>query len=136
MDPQFLPIDWPKYHTLTQKLAAAILNTEKQPFDQIICIARGGLTFGHLLSDYLRVPIASITIQSYTDIQKQGKVKITAGLKSQIKGKRILLVDDIADTGKTLKRATSYLSLFKPKSITTVTMFYKPKSTMRPDYFS
>src|SRR5690349_17332105 len=121
MDSQYLSIDWSTYHTLTQKLAAAILNTEKVPFDQIICIARGGLTFGHLLSDYLRIPIASITIQSYTDIQKQGKVQITAGLKSQIKDKKILLVDDIADSGKTLKRAISYLNRFGPKEIKTVT---------------
>jgi len=54
-------------------------------------------------------PICSITIQSYTDIQKQGEVNITAGLKKRIRDKEILLVDDIADSGKTLKRAIGYL---------------------------
>lgn len=134
MNVQYLPISWSQYRSLAQKLAAAIIAHEK-PFDEIVAIARGGLTLGHLLSDHLRIPICSITIQSYTDIQKQGQLKITAGLSAHIKGLRILLVDDIADSGKTLKRAVSYLKRFRPDSITTVTMFYKPHSVVRPDYF-
>lgn len=134
MNVQYLPLFWNEYILLAQKLAAAILETKK-PFDEIVAIARGGLTLGHLLSDHLRIPVCSITIQSYTDIQKQGELKITAGLGKHIKGLRILLVDDIADRGKSLKRATSYLRRFRPTSITSVTMFYKPHSIVRPDYF-
>ena len=89
-----------------------------------------------MLSDFLKIPICSITIQSYTDIQKQGEVVITEGLSSQIENKRVLLVDDIADTGTTMKRAVSYLRDFHPKSITTATLFFKPKSSFRPDYFA
>lgn len=113
-----------------------MLGNEKHGFDEIVAIARGGLTLGHLFSDYLRIPISSITIQSYTDIQEQGLVKITAGLSKIIKDKKILLVDDIADTGRTLIRATSYLKEFDPSSITTATMFYKPHCTIVPDYFA
>ncbi|MBI3385848.1 phosphoribosyltransferase [Candidatus Gottesmanbacteria bacterium] len=131
---QYLPINWQQYQSLALSLAEKLLNKEA-PFDEIVAIARGGLTLGHLLSDYLNLPICSITIQSYTDIQKQGELRITAGLKAQIGGKRILLVDDIADTGKTLKRAIGYLKRFRPAKITTVTMFYKPHSTFKPDYF-
>ena len=134
MNVQYLTVSWNEYQALSQKLAATILTHEK-PFDEIVAIARGGLTLGHLLSDSLRIPICSITIQSYTDIQKQGQLKITAGLSAHIKGLRILLVDDIADSGKTLKRAVSYLRRFKPASMTTVTMFYKPHSIFLPDYF-
>lgn len=132
---QYLPVSWKEYHIMSQKLAATILAHDK-PFDIIVAIGRGGLTFGHQLSDFLRIPIASITIQSYTDIQKQGEVEITDGLSRRIEGKRVLLVDDIADTGKTLVRASAYLSEFTPKSITTVTLFYKPHSSIRPDYFA
>lgn len=102
----------------------------------IIAISRGGLTFGHLLSDFLRIPISSITIQSYTDIQQQGEVKLLNALSTPIQGKRILLVDDIADTGKTLQRATEYLRTEKPASIVTATIFFKPHSSVRPDYFA
>ena len=131
----YLPVSWQTYHSFAQKLAATILDNGTHA-DEIIAISRGGLTLGHLLSDFLRIPICSITIQSYVDIQRQGEVQITAGLKKQIRNKKILLVDDIADTGKTLKRAMSYLKRFHPASITTVTMFYKPHSHVRPDYFA
>lgn len=132
---QYLPVSWKDYHTLSQKLAATILSHDK-PFDIIVAIGRGGLTFGHTLSDFLRIPIASITIQSYTDIQKQGEVEITDGLSRRIEHKRVLLVDDIADTGKTLIRATAYLKEFSPDTIITATLFYKPHSSVRPDYFA
>lgn len=131
----YLSLSWEEYHTLAQKLAAEILS-QKQKYDEIVAIARGGLTLGHLLSDFLRIPISAITIQSYTDIQKQGEVKITAGLKASIKGKHILIVDDISDTGKTLKRAVSYLHRFRPASMTMVTLFFKPHSLVRPDFFA
>lgn len=131
----YLSVGWKDYHALSQKIAAAILSHEK-PFDIIVAIGRGGLTFGHLLSDFLRIPISSITIQSYTDIQKQGEVHITQELSSSIDKKRVLLVDDIADTGTTLKRALAYLKTFHPSAITTATIFYKPHSSLRPDYFA
>lgn len=136
MATQFLSINWTQYQALSQKLAATMLANEQFGFDEIVAIARGGLTFGHLLSDFLRIPISSITIQSYSDIQKQGEVVITAGLSKIIENKKILLVDDIADSGKTLLRATDYLSGFHPASITRVTMFYKPHCQIIPEYFA
>jgi len=132
---QYLPISWNEYHRTTQKLAATILDHSK-PFDKIVAISRGGLTLGHLLSDFLRIPISTITIQSYTDIQTHGEIRITEKLRSPIRQKRILLVDDVSDSGKTLKRAIGYLKHFGPTSITTVTMFHKPHSSYRPDYFA
>lgn len=135
MEITYFPIDWNQYHTLARKLSASILSHSER-VDQIVAISRGGLTLGHLLSDFLRIPIATIAIQSYSDIQTQGEIRITQELSSNIQGKHVLLVDDVADSGKTLKRAVSYLTKFKPKNITTVTMFYKPKSVFRPDYFA
>lgn len=135
MQIKYLPVTWKNYHALSQQIAAAILTREK-PFNIIVAIGRGGLTFGHLISDFLRIPICSITIQSYTDIQKQGEVHITEELSSSISGKRVLLVDDIADTGTTLKRATTYINSFHPSVVTTATLFYKPHSTLRPDYYA
>lgn len=133
MPANYLPVSWETYHALALSLAEQIL-TDKKPIDEIVAISRGGLTLGHLLTDLLKIPISTISIQSYTDIQTQGEVKITARLQTPIRGKHILLVDDVADSGKTLERAVSYLHEFEPSSVTTVTMFYKPRSTFHPDY--
>ena len=135
MGVHYLPVSWNSYHQSAQKLAATILAC-REPVDEIVAISRGGLTLGHLLSDFLLVPISTISIQSYTDIQTRGEIEITAKLQRSIRGKRILLVDDVSDSGKTLKRAVSYLRRAGATHITTVTMFYKPHSIFRPDYFA
>ncbi len=132
---QYLSVTWQEYHTLSLNLAATILSHNKK-YDVIIAIARGGLSLGLILSDFLKTPVSSITIQSYTDIQKQGELIITSKLGMSIKGKNVLLVDDIADSGKTFKRSISYLKHLKPSSITTVSLFYKPHSAYRPDFFA
>ncbi|MBI5619760.1 phosphoribosyltransferase [Candidatus Gottesmanbacteria bacterium] len=135
MSIEYLPVSWQQYHAYAQQLAEEIL-TKDGPVDEIVAISRGGLTSGHLLSDLLRIPISTFSIQSYTDIQKQGEVTITAGLQTSIEGKLVLLVDDVSDTGKTLVRALEYLKDFKPKKITTATMFYKPHSVFKPDFYA
>ena len=80
---------WDEYHTLTRKLAEKIL-TDNIHIDEIVAISRGGLTLGHLLTDLLRVPISTFTIQSYSDIQKSGEVKITKPLATPLDGKTVL----------------------------------------------
>lgn len=131
----YLSVSWKTYHETARKLAATILD-HTEPIDQIVAISRGGLTLGHLFTDLLRIPISIITIQSYTDIQASGEAVLTAKLQNSIKHKHILLVDDVSDSGKTLRRATKYLTRAGAKKITTVTMFYKPNSVFRPDYFA
>lgn len=135
MATQYLPVSWNKYHSLAQSLAAKILQDKKQ-FDEIVAISRGGLTLGHLLTDFLQIPISTIAIQSYSGIWTQGELKITKVLQTDIADKDILLVDDVSDTGKTLSRAISYLQDFHPKSIITATMFYKPHSKFLPNYIA
>lgn len=134
MADQYLPVSWDEFHSLSLLLAEQILKSKK-PIDEIVAIARGGLSLGLILTDFLQKPISTITIQSYTDIKRQGLVQITSKLGKPIRGKNILLIDDIADSGKTFARAISYLGAFRPKSITTAALFYKPHSTFKPDFF-
>lgn len=135
MATEYLPVSWSTYQTHAQIIAAHIL-ANADPVDEIIAIARGGLTLGHILSDFLAIPISIFSIQSYEDVHNQGEVKITSGLQTSIDGKHILVVDDVADSGKTLVRAREYLAEFKPKKITTATLFYKPQSVYKPDFFA
>jgi len=131
----YLPVTWNEYHSLARGLADRIL-TESVHIDEIVAISRGGLTLGHLLTDLLHVTISTFTIQSYTDIQTRGEVKITRPLTVPLDGKNILLVDDVADRGTTMQRALEYLKMFTPKNIITLTMYYKPHSVYKPDYFA
>lgn len=131
----YLPVSWDQYHSYARQLAVQIL-TDKVAIDEVVAISRGGLTLGHLLTDLLHVPISTFTIQSYTDIQTQGEVKITKPLTTPIHDKHVLLVDDVSDSGKTIERAIQYLKTQQPKYVTTLTMFHKPHSVYKPDYFA
>ena len=132
---QYLSVTWNEFHSLSLLLAGQILQSNT-PVDEIVAIARGGLSLGLILTDFLQKPISTITIQSYTDIAKQGELTITSKLGKAIGGKHILLVDDIADSGKTFQRAIEYLQTFRPASITTAALFYKPHSVFRPDFYA
>lgn len=135
MTNQFLYITWQEYHDLARKLSAAILS-EKYSHNEIVAISRGGLTLGHILTDFLRIPISIISIQSYTDIKTQGEAELTVKLPTSVTGKHIILADDVADSGKTFQRAFSYLKKQKPANITTVALHYKPWSVYKPNYFA
>lgn len=132
---QYLFVTWPEYHLLSQKLAAAIFN-HAPDIDLIVAISRGGLTLGHLLSDLMMKPISTIAVQSYSDIQKQGEVRLTEKLQTPIEGKRVLVVDDVSDTGKTFQRAIDHLKQFMPKELISVSLYDKPHSAFRPDFYA
>jgi hypothetical protein len=52
-----------------------------------------------------------------------------------LKGKKVLLVDDIADSGRSLAVAKDYITKKGAKEVRTATLHYKPESASKPDYF-
>lgn len=136
MPVSYLPVTWQRLHTLCMTLATDIKAHCKPHPDEIIAIGRGGLSVGLIMSDLLRIPISSFTIQSYTDIKTQGELAITQKLGKTIQGRNVLVVDDNADSGKTFVRAVRYLKAFRPAIITTASVFFKPWSSFRPDFFA
>ncbi|MFC1647003.1 phosphoribosyltransferase [Patescibacteria group bacterium] len=132
---KYLFVNWKTYHQYAQKLASAIIS-DTHRYDAIIAISRGGLSVGHLLSDFLDIPIYTFTIQSYTDLKTQGEIKITEKLGIPVKGKTLLLVDDVSDSGRTFIRGLSYLKKLKPAKVKTVSMFVKPHTKYFSDYYA
>jgi hypoxanthine phosphoribosyltransferase len=132
---EFMPLSWDHYFKLVNNLVDQILERGEK-YDRIVGITRCGLVLGHVLSDMLWLPVSIFTIKSYTDFNKQDEVRITEDLSADIKGDRILLVDGLADTGKTFVKAVEYLKGKNPKSITTAAVFYKPHSIFKPDFYA
>ncbi|MBL7150706.1 phosphoribosyltransferase [Candidatus Microgenomates bacterium] len=132
-DQEFLSCSWEEMSDFCFKLAQEI--QKSNGFDQIVAISRGGLIVGRILADFLDLPISLFTIKAYKEIGKIKKPEITEELNAKIQGKKILLVDEIIDTGKTLALALSYLRRLKPQKIQTAVLFYKQKAKTAPDYF-
>ena len=119
-------------HNLTMKMDADGIVP-----DLIIGISRGGLVVSRLLSDILGINnVQIIGIDHYKGIDETKKEpKLTQDITTDISGKIVLLVDDVSDTGKSLKLAVKHLEGKKPKQIVTATINYKPKSIFKPDYY-
>jgi len=133
---EFLNITWNQYRELVFKLGQKVKRGGKN-FDLIVTIARGGLALAHLLSDQLNLPVASFTSKSYFDLKQKKLPEITFGLSASLKNKKVLLVDEVSDTGKTFIQGVSYLQKLgaKKTSITTCCLHHKPHSKHKPDYY-
>lgn len=127
---------WDQLGHLSFKLAKQILQTNHK-YDRIIVIAKGGLTWSRVLADYLMIPeIETIRVKLYRGIGKTfKKPQILQDIKANIEGERVLLFDDVADSGQTLNFVENLLKKQGAKSIDTAALFYKPSSKTIPDFF-
>ncbi len=103
----------------------------------LIAINRGGLVPARILSDSLNIPhlyVIGISFYSRVGVRKETP-EVTQPLSVDISGKKVLIVDDISDTGKSLILAKEYVSKLNPAEIKTATIHHKPKSIFKPDYF-
>nr|ADQ54389.1 phosphoribosyltransferase [uncultured marine crenarchaeote E37-7F] len=127
-------LNWNKNYEHLIKLAKKVNESGFKP-EVIVGISRGGLIPSRIISDLLDNPnLASIRVEFYEYTKKREKPKITQPISMPIEGKKILLVDDVADSGKSLQLVYKHLSK-KAKEIRTLTIFYKPWSCLQPDYY-
>ncbi|MBS7618965.1 phosphoribosyltransferase, partial [Candidatus Bathyarchaeota archaeon] len=97
---------WDEIYEMCLDLASMIKASGFKP-DLIVGIARGGWIPARLLSDFLNNPnITSIKVEFYLDIGKtKDEPTITQDIQVPVNEKKVLLVDDVADTGKSLMPA-------------------------------
>ncbi len=130
-------ISWAAIHRLARKLAEQIRKAPFRP-DVVVAIARGGYVPARLLCDCLDLTdLGSIQIVHYTaGADKQSKAKLVEGIGRDVNGKKILLVDDISDTGDTLELARHHLEEHRAGSIRSAVLQHKQTSAVVPDYFA
>jgi hypoxanthine phosphoribosyltransferase len=130
-------ISWSEVQRLCQRLAGLIRESGFRP-DLIVAIGRGGYVPARLLCDYLDIMgLTSIKVEHYlAGASKQEETIIRYPLKADIKGLRVLLVDDVNDTGDTLLVATRHLQTFRPADVRTAVVHEKTVSRIAADYFA
>ncbi|MCL4429316.1 MAG: phosphoribosyltransferase [Chloroflexi bacterium] len=113
------------------------IQIQKYKPDIITGIARGGLVPARILTDLLESPeLSFIQVEFYTDInQTHQEPTLKQPLTTQITGKKALLVDDIADTGESLKLAKTHLQQQGALETKTATLYTKPQSITTPDFY-
>ena len=138
-DGKHLYVSYDEYHGLIEKLALKIHQSGWE-FDTILCLARGGLRPGDILSRIFDKPLAIMSTSSYRAEAGtvQGHLDIgrfIATPKGEIAG-RVLLVDDLADSGVTLNAVVKMLKEnYQPiTELRTAVIWTKGVSTFRADY--
>ncbi|WP_313571560.1 phosphoribosyltransferase [Comamonas terrigena] len=138
-DGKHLYVSYDEYHGLIEKLAIKIHQSDWQ-FDTILCLARGGLRPGDILSRIFDKPLAIMSTSSYR--AEAGTVRghldigrFIATPKGEIAG-RVLLVDDLADSGVTLNAVVKMLKEnYRPiTELRTAVIWTKGVSTFQADY--
>jgi uncharacterized protein len=135
-----LYVSWSEYHQKIEQLAVKIYQSSWE-FNQIVCLARGGLRVGDILSRIYDLPLAILSTSSYDGPGKQERGALTFSryltMTTENLGSRILLVDDLVDSGVTLQQTIPWLkenSGFPIEEIRTAVIWYKECSVITPDY--
>lgn len=136
IDIQYEVPAWNQIYDMLLSQAQKIQNSPFTP-DIIVGISRGGLIPARIHADLLEIPeLTTVQVQFYVDIlQTKREPSLKQALTIQIRGKKVLLVDDIADTGRSLQFATNYLQSQAPLEIKTATLYHKPGSMTKPAFY-
>jgi hypoxanthine phosphoribosyltransferase len=135
-----LHVSWDEYNVLVERLAL-LVHESGWRFNQVICIARGGLRVGDILSRIYELPLAILSTHSYTSDggTTRGELIIAEHMTMTAPrlGDRVLLVDDMVDSGHTLAAVRKELPLRFPHiaDVRTAVVWYKAHSVFKPDYY-
>ena len=135
-----LYVDWDEYHRLIERLSLAIHESGWR-FDSLLCLARGGLRVGDVISRIFDMPLAILAASSYREAagRAQGVLDIAQYItttKDELSG-NLLLVDDLVDSGVTLSRVVAHLKE-RYRAVTevrTAVIWYKACSTFAPEFY-
>jgi hypoxanthine phosphoribosyltransferase len=117
------------------RLAQQISASDFHP-DFIIAIARGGFTPARFLCDFLHVgALAAIRVEHYqAGAKRTGQAEVTIPLAADIRDAQVLIVDDVNDSGDTLKVASSHVAGFSPAQVHTAVLHEKYTTTWCADF--
>jgi len=130
-------VSWELFYDMARQLAFMIQDDSYQP-DIIIAIARGGYTPARILSDYLGVmDMTSFKVKHYKASHKQVEARIEHPLAADVSGQKILLVDDVSDSGDTFDVAIKHIQKSaSPAEIRSAVLHHKTVSSYTPDYYT
>lgn len=134
---RYLHLTWMDVQRLSEKLADQIAESGFRP-DIIVAVSRGGFDPARILSDELNIrSLASLQVIYYAGInERNDKPQVKYPLNADISGLNVLVVDDVADSGSSLKVVKEYIDSLGPREVRMATLHHKPWSSFEPDFFA
>jgi len=105
--------------------------------DIIVGVSRGGWPPARVLSDLLENPnLANARAEFYLGVaETKTEPILTQPVSAAVAGKKVLIVDEVADTGKSLELVKEHIIRQGAVEVKTATVYYKPWSIVKPDYY-
>ena len=136
-------VEWEEYKRIVEKLAIEVHKSYRPSV--LIGIMRGAAPIIDILSRILKLPIAYIVIQSYSGKEledQQGQLMFAREISSLANNedfKKVLLIDDLSDTGLTLNKSIEWLRNYGPtkdfiREVKTACLWKKKSSKFEPDF--
>jgi hypoxanthine phosphoribosyltransferase len=103
--------------------------------EAIIALLRGGVVPGRIFSDYFNILLDffALDVNLYDGIGVRRDKPDIKPFDGDVQGKKILIIDDIWDSGKTMNAVLDYLN---EEDVTTATLYWKETSEGKPDYYA
>lgn len=130
-------VGWERAARLSRLLAEKIRASGYRP-DVVVAIGRGGYVPARIVCDSLLIgAMTGITIEHWgPGAEKKEEATIRYPLAADVAGLAVLIVDDVTDTGETLRVATGYVEGFSPREVRTAVLHHKSISAVLPDYYA
>ncbi len=134
---KFLNLTWEDVERLSHILCDKMAKENYVP-DIIVAVMRGGWVPARIVLDMLKINgLAAIEIKFYKGIgEARERPILTQPLVVSVRDKKVLIIDDVVDTGKSLSVAVETLKLYGPSQIKTAALVVKPWSIVMPDYYA
>ena len=135
-DVEFEVPTWDQIYDMLLNLADKIREDHFHP-DVIVGISRGGWPPARVMSDLLGKPeLANVRVEFYSGIaETKSEPIISQPVSTSVRDKDVLVMDDVADTGKSLRLVKDCVEKEGARSIKIATIYYKPWSEIVPDYY-
>lgn len=129
-------VTWNRFYTLARRLARRVLDSGYRP-DTLVAIGRGGYLPARILSDFMGImDLTSFKIEHYTATRKSRRAVVRYPLTADLTDRRVLLVDDVSDSGDTFATALAHVrGCGNPAEVRTAVLHHKMVSRYTPDYF-
>ncbi len=134
---KFLYLTWDDIQRLAEKTADMIKEDGFKP-DILIAVSRGGFDPARIISDQLNIrKLASLQINYYSGLnEKMEKPEVLFPLNANIEGLKVLVIDDVSDSGHSLIAVKRYVEGKGAAEVKIATLHHKPWSEYKPDYFA
>lgn len=140
MTQQELEFEVPKWSQIYKMLLQISRKIRRDNFkpDVIVGVSRGGWPPARVLSDFLENPnLANVKVEFYVGVaETKGTPTLTQPVSVKVAGKKVLVVDEVADTGKSLQLIKEHLQKEGAAEVRIAAVYLKPWSIIKPDYYA